>query len=140
MPSGGCACGAVRYRIDGNLFDTGWCHCRLCQKSFGAPAIAFSSAKIEDFAIEAGADRLRTWRSTSFGERQFCDTCGSLLTIRVDFQPETIDIAAATLDAPDMVAPAFHIFCKDSLSWASIDDGLPRFEEFRPGTRGLPQP
>jgi hypothetical protein len=96
--------------------------------------------KIEGFAIEAGADRLRTWRSTSFGERRFCDTCGSLLTIRVDFQPESIDIAAATLDAPDMVPPAFHIFCKDALSRAPIDDGLPRFEEFRPETRGLPRP
>jgi hypothetical protein len=81
-----------------------------------------------------------TWRSTSFGERRFCDTCGSLLTIRVDFQPESIDIAAATLDAPDMVPPAFHIFCKDALSRAPIDDGLPRFEEFRPETRGLPRP
>jgi hypothetical protein len=137
MQSGGCACGAVRYRIEGELFDTGWCHCRLCQRSSGAPAIAFSSARIADFDIEAVADRLRAWRSTSFGERQFCAVCGSLLTIRVDFQPETIDIAAATLDQPEIVRPEFHIFCKDALVWAPVDDGLPRYEAFRPETRGL---
>jgi hypothetical protein len=65
------------------------------------------------------------------------EACGSLLTIRVDFQPDTIDIAAATLDQPEGVAPGFHIFCGDAIPWALLDDGLPRHEKFRPDTRGL---
>jgi hypothetical protein len=134
---GGCACGAVRYRLGEEPYDTGWCHCRLCQRTSGAPAIVFTTVKADALAIEQGEDRLATYRSTSFGRRQFCRDCGTLLTISVDFQPDEIDIAAATLDDPEAVTPGFHIFTKEAIAWAPIDDGLPRHERFRPETRGL---
>jgi hypothetical protein len=135
MLTGGCACGAVRYELREVPYDTGWCHCRLCQRSSGAPAIVFTTVGIASFAVLAGAPA--TWRSSSFGERGFCARCGSLLTIHVDFQPTTIDIAAATLDRPELVVPGFHVFCRDAISWASLADGLPRHAQFRPDTRGL---
>jgi hypothetical protein len=116
-------------------YDTGWCHCRLCQRNSGAPAIVFTTVGVEAFSLTRGA--LATWRSSDFGERGICPTCGSLLTIRVDFQPETIDIAAATLDQPEAVAPGFHIFCATAIPWALFEDGLPRHAQFRPDTRGL---
>ena len=34
--SGGCQCGAVRFRVRGRLDDASICHCRMCQKAFGA--------------------------------------------------------------------------------------------------------
>jgi hypothetical protein len=34
--SGGCQCGAVRFRVDGELGRASICHCRMCQKAFGA--------------------------------------------------------------------------------------------------------
>ena len=34
--SGGCQCGAVRFRVEGPLGDASVCHCRMCQKAFGA--------------------------------------------------------------------------------------------------------
>jgi iron-sulfur cluster repair protein YtfE (RIC family) len=134
---GGCACGAIRYALGAPPFDTGWCHCRRCQRTSGAPAIAFTTVARKDFDFCSGRDQLRTWRSTSFGRRGFCGTCGTLLTIEVDFQPETIDVAAVTLDEPSGVAPGFHLFCDEAISWARFDDGLPRFARFRPDTRGL---
>lgn len=133
--TGGCACGAVRYALRATPYDTGWCHCRLCQRSSGAPAVVFTTIGVADFSISQGAPA--TWRSTRFGERGFCAACGSLLTIRVDFQPDTIDVAAATLDRPELVTPGFHIFCTDAIGWAPLDDGLPRHAQFRPETRGL---
>ncbi len=133
--NGGCACGAVRYELRTLPYDTGWCHCRRCQRSSGAPAVVFTTIGLAAFSIRRGAPV--TWRSSDFGERSFCGACGSPLTIRVDFQPDTIDIAAATLDQPEGVAPGFHIFCGDAIPWALLDDGLPRHEKFRPDTRGL---
>jgi len=133
---GGCACGAVRYTLSAP-FDTGWCHCRICQKTSGAPAIAFTTARRENFAWTAGEDTLRVFNSSDFGRRCFCGLCGSLLTIEVDFQPDEIDIACASLDDPEAAPPTFHIFCKDAPSWAPIDDGLSRYDQFRPDTRGL---
>ena len=133
--TGGCACGAVRYSF-ADPYDTGWCHCRLCQRTSGAPAIVFTTAKRAGLRWEAGAPA--TWPSTSFGRRGFCLACGTLLTIEVDFQPDEIDFAAATLDDPEAVRPGFHIFCDEAPSWAAIDDGLPRHARYRPDTRGLP--
>ncbi|HEX6636422.1 MAG TPA: hypothetical protein VF033_02095 [Steroidobacteraceae bacterium] len=34
---GGCACGAVRYRLASAPFDAGYCHCEVCRRSSGAP-------------------------------------------------------------------------------------------------------
>ena len=95
----------------------------------------FTTIGRADFAVTRGAPA--SWRSTSFGERGFCAACGSLLTIRLDFQPDTIDISAGTLDRPEAVAPGFHLFCRDAVPWSLLDDGLPRHDQFRPDTRGL---
>jgi hypothetical protein len=135
--TGGCACGAIRYALRSQPFDTGWCHCKLCRRTSGAPAVVFTTVPTADFDLVQGAEALRIWRSTSFGERTFCQLCGSLLTIRVDYQPDTIDLTVATLDQPDLVPPGFHIFCQDAIAWATIDDGLPRHARLRPDTRGL---
>ena len=134
---GGCSCGTVRYRLESEPFDTGWCHCRACQRVSGAPALVFTTVPAQDFVVETGQDAIGTTRPTDFGVRQFCTRCGTPLTIAVDFQPDTIDVAAATLDEPDQVTPGFHIFYASRIAWAEAGDALPRHERFRPGTRGL---
>jgi hypothetical protein len=135
--TGGCACGAIRYRLASVPFETGWCHCRTCQLSSAAPAIVFSSVVRGDFVVERGHDRLKSFASSNFGRRGFCADCGTLLTVAVDFQPETIDFAVVTLDEPNDVRPAFHIFYASRISWAEAGDALPRHERYRPETRGL---
>jgi len=135
--TGGCSCGAVRYRLASEPFDTGWCHCRVCQRISGAPALVFTSVPVADLIIERGAEALGMTSPIEFGRRQFCTRCGTPLTIAVDFQPETIDIAAATLDEPGRVTPGFHIFYASRMPWAEPGDALPRHDTFRPNTRGL---
>jgi len=134
---GGCACGKVRYRLASEPFDTGWCHCRTCQLSSGAPAMVFSTVPTDDFQVVEGKELLRQVRSSEFGRRQFCSECGTFLTIQVDFQPETIDFTVASLDEPDAVPPGFHIFFGSRVPWFEPGDDLPRYERFRPDTRGL---
>lgn len=134
---GGCRCGAVRYRLDEPPFDPGWCHCRICQKTSGAPAMAFASVHRDKWIVTSGSDRLAVRRTSAFGTRSHCLDCGTPLTLAVEFQPATIDVALATFDEPGSVTPAFRIFWADRIAWDSPDDGLPRFDAFRPGTVGL---
>jgi hypothetical protein len=134
---GGCACGAVRYEVRSPPFDAGWCHCRICQLNSGAPAMAFASAPVGDFALIAGEDLVRRFRSSDFGHRLFCGACGTPILMRVDHQPETVDFSIATLDEPDAVAPGFHIFHASRIAWFETSDDLPRHDRFRPDTRGL---
>ncbi|WP_310467720.1 GFA family protein [Sphingomonas sp.] len=137
MLTGRCACGAVRYRLNSEPYDSGWCHCRLCQRVSGSPGMVFTTVPVADFEITAGAENVKKFASTAFGERSFCARCGSPLTIHVRHQPDEIDIAAGTLDTLAAVAPGFHLYAGEMPPWADFDDGLPRFAALRPDTRGL---
>ena len=135
--TGGCLCGAVRFRLKSTPFDAGWCHCRTCQLNSGSPAMAFASVADGDWVAEKGAGEVRTTRSSNFGLRGHCRSCGTPLYMKVDHQPETVDFSIATLDDPDAVAPGFHIFWSSRIAWFEPGDDLPRYEQFRPDTRGL---
>jgi hypothetical protein len=135
--TGGCACGAVRYELLSEPFDTGWCHCRTCELVSGAPAMVFSSVPAGDLVWTKGAEIVRSFKSSSFGHRSFCGACGTPFLMQVDHQPETVDFSVATLDQPDAVAPGFHIFWASRIAWFEPKDDLPRHDKFRPDTRGL---
>ena len=70
--TGGCMCGAVRYELNSEPFDCGWCHCRTCQLNSGAPAMVFASVPDGDFSWTRGADKVKSVASSSFGHREFC--------------------------------------------------------------------
>ena len=134
---GGCACGTVRYELRSAPFDTGWCHCRTCQLNSGSPAMVFASVPEGDLVWIRGGDKVKTFRSSSFGHRAFCGECGTPFLMKVDHQPETVDFSVATLDEPEAVVPGFHIFYTSRIAWFETSDDLPRHEKFRPDTRGL---
>lgn len=135
--TGGCLCGSVRYELQSEPFDSGWCHCRTCQLFAGAPAIAFASVRPGDHRWTQGEPAVRWIKTSSFGERAFCSECGTGLLMRVEHQPETVDFPVVTLDDPDAAPPEFHIFWGSKVGWFNPGDGLPRHDRFRPDTRGL---
>lgn len=134
---GGCACGAVRYRLEEKPYDTGWCHCRVCQHVSGSGGMVFTTVHLDRYRILAGEQQIGHFASTSFGTRSFCRSCGSPLTIHVRHQAEEIDIAAGTLDDPEEIAPAFHLYTAEAPSWMPMVAFLPRYKALRPKTRGL---
>lgn len=133
---GGCACGEVRYRLASRPFDAGYCHCRICRLSSGAPVMAYATVPLADYQVTRGEPRLRA--SSDFGRRSFCADCGTPLTMQVDHQPDTIDFTLATLDDPEAATPpGFHLWTASRIAWFDTRDHLPRYDRFRPETRGL---
>ncbi len=130
-------CGAIRYRLDSEPFDCGWCHCHTCQLNSGAPAMAFASVRYGDWVATAGEAEVRRIRTSSFAKRLFCGQCGTPLAIDYDIQPETFDFSIGTLDDPDAVRPGFHIFWASKVAWFDPGDDLPKHDRFRPDTVGL---
>ena len=61
------------------------------------------------------------------------------MTYENDAAPHDIDIAAATLDAPDSVQPGFHIWVSHKLPWIKVADGLPQYQRWRPEETGIKQ-
>ena len=134
---GGCVCGAVRYELSSDPFASGWCHCTTCQRLSGSPGMVFASVPREAFNYVEGAERVKSLVLTGFARREFCEACGSPLTVAYDFQPETIDFTVCTLDDPSIAPPENHIFWASKPDWLEIADDLPRHDRFRPNTPGL---
>ena len=99
--------------------------------------MVFASVPVGDLDFTSGEDKVKRFKSSSFGHRLFCGDCGTPLGMQVDYQPETFDFSVATLDAPDASAPGFHIFTESRIAWFETAEDLPRHERFRPDTRGL---
>jgi len=133
---GGCLCGAVRYRLDEVPQGIAYCHCRMCQRASGAPVLVFGTVARAALTIEHGNPRRH--RSSDIGERWFCGECGCQLAMHVDYQADTIDIAVATLDAPEACPPEFHIWHTGRIGWFETADGLPRYADAGPD--GAPSP
>ena len=130
--TGGCLCGAVRYRLTSEPFNAGWCHCRMCQLNSGSPAMVFASVPPTDYAIDNGADEIRRYRSSEKAERWFCGRCGTPLLFR-EFAGTTHEVSIATLDEPEAVLPGFHIYYDSRIAWAEAADNLPQYPRSRHG-------
>lgn len=121
---GGCLCGAVRYRITPPPLDAAYCHCRLCQKASGAPAMAWVSVPPERFAYVTGAPAV--YRSSEWAAREFCGACGSPLVFRYGDPTRPVDVAVTSLDTPESVIPEYHIWTASRVGWFDTADSLPR--------------
>ena len=61
---GGCLCGAVRYRISAAPSHTDYCHCRMCQRSTGAPVVPVGIWGTQDRWPKSGLHYRRPYRRT----------------------------------------------------------------------------
>ncbi len=127
--TGGCLCGAIRYRFDGEPAAAGLCHCRLCQKATGGPVFAATKVTRDQFRVTKG--ETRTFPSSERGIRHFCGNCGTSLFFEPVDQPEFWEVLLPTLDNPQSIRPSYHIWTDSALSWLPIDDQLPRFAKHR---------
>jgi hypothetical protein len=104
---GGCLCGAIRYRIVGPMRGVVVCHCSRCRRSHGHVA-AYSDCATADLSITA--DATIRWYVADERRRGFCSDCGASLFWQRDDDPETMAIAAGTLDPPTGLRTVAHIF------------------------------
>jgi hypothetical protein len=126
--SGGCLCGAIRYRASGKPLNVRVCHCRLCQKAVGA---AFNARLLfEETAVDVEGP-LATVHSSPDLLRGFCRSCGtSILTKRLS--TGWIGLSAGSLDDPGLFKPEAHTWVSAKQPWVVIADGLPQYDEMPP--------
>jgi hypothetical protein len=98
--SGGCQCGAVRFRVRGHLGEPSICHCRMCQKAFGnyyAPLVGVRDA---EFAWTRGEPKY--FQSSNHVRRGFCANCGTPLSF---VAPDGLGLAIGAFDEPGRIRP-----------------------------------
>jgi hypothetical protein len=127
--TGGCACGAVRYRADGEPLLQGLCHCRTCQRISGAGHVGFVclpecavtvEGATESYSLTGGSGRTAT--------RYFCPTCHSAVFGRSEIMPGKINLYAGSLDDHSWFKPTIAIFAINRPAWDSSSTGLKCFE------------
>jgi hypothetical protein len=112
--TGGCQCGAVRYRVAAFQDGANICHCRMCQRASGGPFMAFAPVGHADFTVTRGA--LALFRSSEIAERGFCAACGTPLTYR-GFASDHVSVTIGSLDNPDAVVPAAQLGAERAAAW-----------------------
>jgi len=120
--TGGCQCGAIRYRLDVAPIRANVCHCRMCQKAGAAPFMAFAAVPLEKFVATRGV--IATFASSDIAERGFCSVCGTPLTYR-ELKSADISVTILSLDDPNAVAPDTQLGAESQVHWLAAVLALP---------------
>ena len=125
--TGGCLCGAVRYRAKAEPLQVVHCHCGMCQKASGAPFQTWVAFRSADLAFTSGAPA--HYQSSEIARRGYCARCGTPLTFQYLNRPEQLSVTVGSLDDPGRVRPERHYWTSRQVAWLKLDDGLPRLQE-----------
>ena len=120
--SGGCQCGAVRYRFSDRPKGSHVCHCRMCQKAFGAFYAPLVGGPVETFAVTRG--QITLFRSSDKVERGFCRDCGTPLSF-ASIGGAWMSVSVGSLDNPEAFPPEDQHGTESRLSWANSLGTLP---------------
>ena len=119
--SGGCQCGAVRFRVEGEPGRASICHCRMCQKAFAGPFGALVTVNLADLTWTCGAPT--NFQSSDQVKRGFCAACGTPLTF--DYSDTVIDLTVFAFDDPSAVAPVVQLARESRALWIDHVADLP---------------
>jgi hypothetical protein len=125
---GGCLCGAVRFKAEGEPLNVRICHCRNCQKMTGGPY--FARALFDQRALRVEGETAYYLSSQAL-ERVFCKKCGSRLFSRRT-NGTVVGVALAAFDDRNAFQPTEHIWLSAKMDWVRIDDGLKQHPESVP--------
>ena len=115
--SGGCQCGAVRFRVE-SLGRASLCHCRMCQKAFGSVGGLLVLAHGLTWTRSAPAH----FRSSNKATRGFCRDCGTPLTFET---ANGTDLSVAAFDRPGDITPVIQLDRSARLPWFDTLHELP---------------
>ncbi|MEZ5799347.1 MAG: GFA family protein [Nitratireductor sp.] len=110
--SGGCQCGAVRFRVKGDPGTSSVCHCRMCQKASSAPYLALVGPGENPVEWTRGAPSC--FNSSNMARRGFCHACGTPLAYDA---PDGLALCVVAFDNPDAVAPTIAYGIEGKRPW-----------------------
>jgi hypothetical protein len=123
--TGGCLCGAVRYRVRGEPVHVGRCHCADCRKESGSAFTIYGQWPTD--AVEV------TGEISSYQGRGFCPRCGSRLLDPPEPGDTLIEIRIGSLDdAPFRLKPEAEVWVKRREPWMEAVGGASQHDENRP--------
>ena len=131
MQTGRCACGVVRYELEGELGALVNCHCQYCRRAHGAAFATVSMVRSADLRFSSGGESVTAYQ-TAAGVRYFCEGCGTPLFNRARSSPRLTFLVIASLDEEPAEGAVMHINLESKATWYEILDDLPQHEALPP--------
>lgn len=120
--SGGCQCGAVRYRAMARADTAHICHCRMCQKAVGGAFATLVNVARADMVWTRGTPA--TFASSDSVERGFCAQCGTPLTYSFHASRH-LNVTLGSLDDPASLPPVAQFGLEARQPWVTALAALP---------------
>ncbi len=125
---GGCACGAVRFRVTRAPLFVHCCHCTWCQRETGSAFAVNALVETRHVALSAGRpERIDTPTRSGRGQAILrCPDCRVALWSHYAGHGDAVAfVRVGTLDPPHGVAPTIHIYTETKQPWVALPDGVP---------------
>jgi hypothetical protein len=128
---GGCACGAVRYRLASEPLFVHCCHCLNCQRQTGGAFVVNVLMEGDRVRFVVGEPQpVDVPRDDGSKQRIYrCPDCQVAIFSEYG-GPAVRFVRAGTLDEPRGVTPDVHIYTKSKVGWVVFPDGAPAFDEY----------
>ena len=128
--SGGCACGAVRYKCSAGPLGMLNCHCRDCQYASGSSHTAV--VVVPTPSVEVEGESLKYYDSIADSGtrvfRGFCSVSGSPLFAKNEkYQKDFLAIKAASMDDPSRFKPGTDIWTDSAQPWDIMHPDMVKF-------------
>ena len=132
MLQGGCACGAVRYRLNSAPMFVNCCHCRDCQRQTGSAFVINALIETERIVLLAGAPEPAPVPTDSGRPHDIhrCPACRTALWSDYGGRAGLRFLRVGTLDNPAALPPRAHIFTRSKLPWIGLPDNVPAFDVY----------
>ncbi|MGH6888816.1 MAG: GFA family protein [Rhizomicrobium sp.] len=129
---GGCACGAVRYRLGSPPMFVNCCHCRDCQRQTGSAFVINAVIETDRIDILSGTPEPATVPTDSGRPHDIwrCPHCGTAVWSDYGRRPGLRFVRVGTLDDPARLPPNAHIFTRSKLPWVGLPPDVPAFEVY----------
>ena len=131
--AGGCACGAVRYRMEAKPIIVHCCHCHWCQRETGASYALNAMIEADRVTLLQGKpEMVPTPSNSGKGQNIFrCPDCRIALWSNYSGAGDKVHfVRVGTLDEAHRLPPDIHIFTASKQPWVVIPDGQPAFKEY----------
>lgn len=129
---GGCACGAVRYRLLSAPMIVHCCHCRDCQRQTGSAFVINALIETDRTAVLTGAPEPVAVPTDSGRPHDIhrCPACRTALWSDYGRRPALRFVRVGTLDDPAALPPDVHIYTRSRLPWVSLPTDRPAFPAY----------
>ena len=126
---GGCQCGAVRYRVEGEPIAVVICHCTECQRQSGS-AFGMSFA-VRKSAFQLLRGNLKRFTRKADSSRSvacaFCPECGTRIYHELGSLEGTLSLKPGTLDDTSFLRPTTELWATRRQPWIRLPPDLRSF-------------